>query len=98
MKQTSLEVEILGIKQRLEGEPSSINYAVEKVQSEIAEITRKSPEISTLKAVIAVALSLADEVYSSQESIKREKIKKEICLERLNALIKKIDQYLNKTQ
>ena len=97
MKQASLEVEILGIRQNVEGEPSSIKNAVERVQREIDEITRRSPEINTLKAVIAVALSLADEAYSSKEMMKKEKIEKEICLQRLNELIKRIDKYLFST-
>ena len=89
-----IDVEVCGVKCVLEGEPSSVKNAVERVEKMVSEISRGSSRVDTLSTVIRVALILSDEVSSLKKEIEKRKVSRNLCIERLERLIESVNNYL----
>ena len=95
---TEVEITIFGSRYTLEGNKEYIKKLADYVEQRIKEGVKNSPEISSLKVVVATLLSITDELFTLKDRMARERKESEFTEEKVNGLMKLIDEKIEQLQ
>ena len=95
---TEVEITIFGSRYTLEGNKEYIKKLADYVEQRIKEGIKNSPEISSLKVVVATLLSVADELFALKDRVAKEKKESEFTEGKIDGLMKLIDEKIEQLQ